>query len=94
MKSKICMVVSVAIVLVLLAFASADAMSSANYQLNWFTPLSGSGGGPASSSSYTANVTIGQTGTGLSSSTNYAVKEGYWAGTDNPYHSFLPVIKR
>jgi hypothetical protein len=83
-----------AIVLVLLAFASAGAMSSANYQLNWFTPLSGSGGGPASSSSYTANVTIGQTGTGHSSSTNYVAEEGYWAGTDDPYRAFLPLIKR
>jgi hypothetical protein len=94
MKSKIFMVVSVAIVLVLLAFASANAMSSANYLLNWFTPLSGSGGGPTSSSSYTANITIGQTGTGLSSSANYAAQEGYWAGTDDPYRAFLPLIKK
>jgi len=93
MKSKIFTVVSVAIVLVLLAFASANAMSSANYQLNWFTPLSGSGG-PASSSSYRANITIGQTGTGLSSSTHYVAKIGYWAGTDNPYGVFLPLIKK
>lgn len=94
MKSKVLMVVTLAVALGLLVSASALAMASANYQLNWFTPLSGNGGGPSSSPSYLVNTTIGQTITGPSSSTNYQARTGYWAGTDAPYSVFLPLLNR
>ena len=45
-------------------------MSSANYRLDWFVPLTGSGGA-ASSANYAANFTVGQTAIGGSTSTNY-----------------------
>jgi hypothetical protein len=94
MKSKIFMVVTVAIVLVLLVSASALAMSSLHYQLNWFTPLSGTGGGPSDTISYSANFTIGQTITGFSSSTGYKAGAGYWVGNDAPYSVYVPLLKR
>jgi hypothetical protein len=57
---------------------SALAMESASYQLDWFTPLSGSGGGPASSANYAINFTVGQTASGASSSANYGGCLGFW----------------
>jgi hypothetical protein len=94
MKSKVLIVVIVAIALVFLVSASALAMVSPNYLLNWFTPLSGTGGGPSISTSYSANTTIGQTITGLLASTNYKVRAGYWAGVDAPYTVYVPLMKK
>ncbi len=94
MKSKTFMVVSVALVLLLLVTAGAFAMASANYWLNWFTPLSGSGGGPSSSASYSANFTIGQTVTGRASSANYQATTGYWAGAGYFNSIFVPFINK
>jgi hypothetical protein len=69
------------VVLALLVFAtSALAMSSANYRLDWFTPLNSNGGGEMDSANYAANVTIGQTVIGSGSSANYRAGLGYWQG--------------
>ncbi len=82
-------------VLVLLALASgALAMSSAGYKLDWFTPMTGGGGGPASSVSYAVNLTIGQTVIGAASSANYKIDLGYWYGAVVPSLVFLPVVQR
>jgi hypothetical protein len=70
------------------------AMSSAGYQLDWFTPLTGGGGGSASSTHYAVMFTIGQTATGASTSTSYKTGLGYWYGVDGSTRVYLPVILR
>ena len=79
----------------LLLVMGVQAMSSANFQLDWFTPLTG-GGGPASSAHYAADVTFGQTVIGPSDSANYQAGLGYWYGAEpgTGRHVYLPVIIR
>ena len=69
------------------------AMSSAGYKLDWFTPLTGNGGGPMSSAHYSVNVTVGQSVSGGAVSAGYKVQLGYWAGMAVP-PVFLPLILR
>lgn len=92
MKTKLVATVSVLFVLWLLA-GSALAMSSSSYRLDWFTPLTGSGGA-ASSPSYAINFTVGQTAIGASSSASYGVGLGYWYGAVVQYKVFLPIVLR
>ncbi len=73
------------------------AMSSTNYRLDWFVPMTGSGG-PASSAHYAANLTVGQTVSGGSSSAHYGMGLGYWYGLDQATpetpHLYLPIVVR
>jgi hypothetical protein len=62
--------------------------------LDWFTPLTGGGGGQASSAHYAVNFTIGQSAIGASASTNYKGCLGYWCGAVIPYRVFLPLVLR
>jgi hypothetical protein len=82
------------VVLLLLVAGSAEAMFSTNYRLDWFTPMTGSGGGPAGSANYAVNLTVGQTAIGASSSANYGAGLGYWYGAAAPYRSYLPLVRR
>jgi hypothetical protein len=76
----------------LLLAGTIRAMSSDNYRLEWFTPLTG-GGGPADSSSYAANLTVGQSVIGVSASDHYRACLGYWCG--KPFHQvYLPLVTR
>jgi len=84
--------VLLALTAILLLAGSALAMSSTNYRLDWFTPMTGGGGGPASSASYAVNLTVGQTVIGASSSANYGVGLGYWYGAAAQFRIFLPVV--
>jgi hypothetical protein len=73
------------------------AMSSANYRLDWFTPLTGGGGGTARSTNYAVNLTIGQAAIGGSSSAGYAAGLGYWYGVEwhgieQPFQLYLPIV--
>jgi hypothetical protein len=70
------------------------AMSSTNYKLEWFTPLTGNGGGAMSSANYAINFTVGQTAPGPSSSTHYSAGLGYWYGIGSSYRVFLPLIMK
>jgi hypothetical protein len=83
-----------AVLLCILLTGSALAMSSTNYRLDWFTPLTSGGGGAASSTNYAVNLTVGQTAIGPSSSTNYQVGLGYWYGAAAQYKIFLPIVLR
>ena len=83
-----------AVLLCILWTGSALAMSSTNYKLDWFTPLTSGGGGAASSTNYAVNLTIGQAAIGGSSSANYAVGLGYWYGAAVQYKIFLPIVLR
>lgn len=70
------------------------AMSSTNYRLDWFTPLTSGGGGAANSTNYAVNLTIGQAAIGGSSSTNYSVGLGYWYGVEQQFRVYLPIITK
>jgi len=76
----------------LLLAGVALAMESDNYRLDWFTPLTGGGGGAASSANYAVNFTVGQSAIGASSSTNYGGCLGYWCGADVEYKIYLPLV--
>ena len=80
-----------ALLIFLLLTGSALAMSSTNYKLDWFVPLTGGGGGAMSSTNYAVNFTIGQSAIGPATSTNYGVGLGYWVW-QYLHRVFLPVI--
>ena len=87
-------VLSLCIVLaILLIGRTAFAMSSANYRLDWFTPLT-SGGGGAASAGYGANVTIGQTAIGEASSASFGTGLGFWYGMLEWFKVHLPLVLR
>ena len=83
-----------AVVVVLWLAAQASAMTSTNYRLDWFTPLTTAGGGPTGSASYAANFSVGQTAIGSAASSNYAAALGYWPGALSQYKVYLPVVLR
>ena len=75
----------------LLLTGVALAMSSDDYRLDWFTPLTGSGG-TASSTNYAVEFTVGQVGPGTFGSANYDACLGYWCGAEVEYSIYLPLI--
>ena len=83
----------IAVVALLLLAGSALAMDSENYSLDWFTLITGSGGG-TDSANYAVNFTVGQTIIGGSSSANYEVCLGYWCGVPAEYRIYLPMVVR
>ncbi len=85
--------VLLALTTILLLAGSALAMSSANYRLDWFTPLTGGGGGPANSANYAVNLTVGQSAIGASSNIDYAAGLGYWYGI-REYRIYLPLVEK
>ena len=86
-------IMSIALLCILLLVSSALAMSSTNYRLDWFTPLTGGGGGASNSTNYAVNFTVGQSAIGASTSTNYGGCLGYWCGI-REYRVFLPLVLR
>ena len=83
------------LIIFLLLVGSALAMSSANYRLDWFTPMTGNGGDAISSANYAANFTVGQTAVGTSSSANYEGCLGYWCrDVKSEYPIYLPLVLR
>lgn len=78
---------------VLLLTGNALAMSSTNYRLDWFTPLTGSGGA-ASSLHYAVGFTVGQSAIGSVSSPSYGVCLGYWCGAAAQHRIYLPLVQR
>ena len=90
MKIKRLAIMLVVLVLLLLA-GGALAMSSPNYSIEWMVPLTGGGGGEASSANYKVNLTIGQSTIGEASSANYGACIGYWCGVESTYQIFLPL---
>jgi hypothetical protein len=83
-----------ALVALLLLTGSVLAMRSANYWLDWFTPLTGGGGGPAGSTHYAVNFTVGQTAIGVTSSSSYRACLGYWCGAMGQWRVYLPLVLR
>ena len=91
MKRATILVVPIAF---LLLVGGVLAMSSDNYRLDWFTPLTSGGGGPASSTSYAVNLTIGQSAIGIFDSGSYGVCLGYWCSGATGSRVFLPLVLR
>ena len=86
-------VMLIAVLALLLMAGSALGISSANYQLDWFTPLTGAGGGAVNSANYAVNFTVGQSAIGSSVSANSAVGIGYWYGVVGRFiFIYLPSI--
>ncbi|MCX6024722.1 MAG: hypothetical protein NTY23_00410 [Chloroflexi bacterium] len=82
------------VLLLLIVAANVSAMSSTNYRLDWLTPLTSGGGGEASSASYSANVTVGQTAIGEASSASYGTGLGFWYGLLDWFRVYLPLVLR
>ncbi len=78
----------------LLVATNVMAMSSMNYRFEWFTPGTSGGGGTMNSTHFAANVTVGQTISGHSDSTNYTTGLGYWSGVPLEWLLHLPAILR
>ncbi|HEY5269921.1 MAG TPA: hypothetical protein VII97_06260 [Anaerolineales bacterium] len=93
-KRKIIILMAITLLCALLLAGNALAMSSANFRLGWFTPLTGGGGGHAGSANYAVNFTVGQTAIGKSASANYGVGLGYWYGIGALLKIYLPLILR
>ena len=70
----------------------APAAASANYRLSWFTPLTGGGGGPASSPNYAMRFTVGQSVIGGCPPPAQACL-GYWCGTGAAHVMSAAVIR-
>jgi hypothetical protein len=83
------------LILFLLLVGSVLAMSSNNYRLEWFTPLTSGGGGAASSANYAADLTVGQTASTALSSASYGGCIGFWCREGpEPYNIYLPIVVR
>jgi len=80
--------------MLLVTASSVMAMSSTNYRLDWFTPLTSGGGGAMTSAGYTANVTVGQTAIGEASSASYSTGLGFWYGLLDWFKVYLPLVLR
>jgi hypothetical protein len=80
------------LLLLLLLVHGVQAMSSTNYAMDWLVPLTGNGGGAASSAHYAANFTVGQTAINASTSANYGIGLGFWYGILPNYRVRLPLI--
>jgi len=82
------------IALLLLVAGSALAMSSTNYRMDWFIPMTG-GGGTSSSAEYAANFTVGQTVVGASASDHFGSGLGYWYGLlSDLISNFLALVMK
>jgi hypothetical protein len=92
MNKRLLVMLFVVLLSGLLLVQIAAAMSSTQYRLDWFTPLTTNGGGTANSTHYAVNLTVGQAVVGTSTSTNYKTGLGYWYGAGGAYRIFLPIV--
>ena len=79
------------LILCLLMIGNALAGSSENYRINWFIPMTGSGGS-ASSAHYAVSFTVGQSAIGTSSSADHEVCLGFWCEAIRALGISLSVI--
>jgi hypothetical protein len=79
------------LIALLLIAGSALAMSSTNYRLDWFAPLTSSGG-PATSAHYAGSFSVGQSVIGYADSAGYTAGLGYWYGAAGGYKIYLPLV--
>ncbi len=67
------------IILLAILLMAIQTASAQNFQIDWW--VIGSGGGHSQSGSYQLDGTIGQPIVGQSSSPNYRIEAGFWAGS-------------
>jgi hypothetical protein len=95
MKKKVWTAAGLGLLAALLVAGAAWAMSSDNFRLEWNVSDSSAGGGPAGSTNYAVNYTIGQNAAGgagnFSASTNYSAGLGYWARFPFEFSVLLPA---
>jgi hypothetical protein len=94
MKRRILLIVVGILIGSLALTGAALAMDSASYRLDWFAPLTSSGGGAARSTNYAVHLTVGQTVVGASESASYAACLGYWCGATVAHNIYLPLVLR
>jgi hypothetical protein len=94
MKNRNRIILLTVLAITLVFVSSVLAMSSPNFQLDWFTPMTSSSGGEVSSTNYAADVTVGQTAIGPIGSANYHASLGYWFGQSLVRIVHLPLIQR
>jgi hypothetical protein len=92
MKRRLFAAAAILCICALLLAETVSGMSSTNYLLEWFTPLSGSGGA-MSSANYKVDFTIGQTASVNSIQSTQIICLGYWCGAID-WRIFLPLILR
>ena len=80
------------VLLALLLVANVLAMSSNNYSLDWYVPVTGTSGGESSSVKYKINMTVGQSVIGPSTSNSYSSGLGYWYGLLLDRIRILPIV--
>lgn len=66
-------------------------MGSGQYDLVWYHPSTGSGG-TTSSTTMNMDFTLGQTASGVSSSSHHQVELGYWPGITAQHHQVIPLL--
>jgi len=91
MKRLLCLTLLV-IFLLLLSFPAVASPAAAD--MDWYTPMTIAGGGPASSVHFSVNMSIGQSVIGNSQSSNFEIDLGYWSGLGYLYRLFLPLLHR
>lgn len=91
MKWKVVLLVMICLLVVV---GSALAMSSTHFVLDWFVPLTNSGGGEAGSTNFAVDFTVGQTVIGDSTSENFNARLGYWHCEDCAWYVFMPYVVR
>lgn len=85
------------IIILLVLVGSVFAMSSDNFNLDWFVPLTAGSGHVASSSNHIMHTTVGQTAIGWAGSSNYHLGLGYWGRISTllqQYEVYLPLVLR
>ncbi|MFH1927153.1 MAG: hypothetical protein ABIK79_03115 [Chloroflexota bacterium] len=82
-------VVTIVLMLLCCLALSGGALSArlTDYALPWYTL--GGAGGQAESASYGLSATLGQTAMGVSSSTSYQARAGFWYGVAPPVPPLL-----
>ena len=93
-KWKIAVLIFILVASLVVA-SQALALVSPNYRLDWFTPMTSSGGGLASSAHYAASFTVGQTVFGASTSQHFNSGLGYWYGLIlTSIRNFFPLVMK
>jgi hypothetical protein len=66
--------------------------SAAGFSLDWYTI--DDGGGQASGGTYQLSVTVGQPDAGTSIGSGFTLEGGFWPGTLQPWHTYLPALRK
>lgn len=94
MKRRTFLPIALALLCTAMLAGGVLALSSSQYQLDWFTPLTTGGGGQASSGHYAVHLTAGQAARSALSSTHYGLCLGYWCGAGFSDWVYLPLVTR